>query len=60
MTSKEKLARLEALENAGVTNDDAWWRGICQKYGFPVIPLNEATREQRNAVMDAYLDEEFY
>ncbi|WP_312773964.1 hypothetical protein [Atlantibacter hermannii] len=60
MTSKEKMQRLEALESAGVTNDDAAWRGMCARYGFPVIPLNEATREQRNAVMDAYLDEEFY
>lgn len=60
MTSnKEKLARLEALENAGVTNDDAWWREMCRKYGFPVLPLDDATKEQRNAVMDAYLDD-FY
>lgn len=59
MASKEKLARLEALENAGVTTSDAWWREMCQKYGFPVIPLNDATPEQRNTVMDAYLND-FY
>ncbi|WP_338533828.1 hypothetical protein ACEPWQ_13140 [Leclercia adecarboxylata] len=59
MTSKEKMQRLEALESAGVTTSDAWWREMCQKYGFPVIPLNDATKEQRNTVMDAYLDD-FY
>lgn len=60
MTSnKEKLARLEALENIGVTNDDQWWREMCLRYHFPVIPLNDATTEQRNAVMDCYF-EDFY
>lgn len=53
------LSRLEQLEGRNVTTSDAWWREMCKRYGFPVIPIDDATREQQNAVMDAYLDD-FY
>lgn len=60
MASKAALLdRLAQLENANVTTSDAWWREMCTRYGFPVVPIDDATPEQRNTVMDSYLDE-FY
>lgn len=58
MTSKAVLLqRLEQLENGNVTTSDAWWREMCGRYGFPVIPIDDATEEQRNSIMDRYLDD---
>lgn len=60
MVSKSSLLeRLERLERASVSTQDAWWREMCKKYGFPVVPIDEATPDQRNAVMREYLNE-FY
>lgn len=60
MTSKAALLqRLEQLENANVTMSDAWWREMCKRYDFPIIPIDDATEQQRNSVMDRYLDD-FY
>lgn len=59
MTSKDKLARIEALERANVSAADGWWREMCIRYHFPVIPFDSATTEERNAVMDCYL-KDFY
>lgn len=53
------LQRLEQLEGRDLTASDAWWREMCKRYGFPVIPIDEASREQQNTVMDAYF-EDFY
>lgn len=53
------LQRLEQLEGRDVSAQDAWWREMCLRYHFPAIPLDDATTEQRNAVMDCYF-EDFY
>lgn len=60
MASKAALLqRLEQLEGRDLTASDAWWRGLCERFGFPVIPIDDVTEEQRRAVMNRYLDE-FY
>ncbi|EJQ1522469.1 hypothetical protein QA421_001309 [Cronobacter sakazakii] len=59
MTSKDKMARIEALESASVSTQDAWWREMCSRYGFPVTPIDNVTDELRRAVFEKYF-EEFY
>lgn len=60
MTNKAALlSRLEHLESASVTTEDAWWREMCKRYGFPVTPIDDVTDELRRAVFEKYF-EEFY
>ncbi|ELY4109193.1 hypothetical protein SMY46_000823 [Cronobacter turicensis] len=53
------LSRLEQLEGNSVTTEDAWWREMCSRYGFPATPIDDVTDELRRAVFEKYF-EEFY
>lgn len=60
MASKAALLqRLEQLEGRDVTASDAWWRSMCQRYGFPETPIDDVTDELRRAVFEQYIAE-FY
>lgn len=60
MANKRELEeRLKQLEEQGTGEKDKWWREMCERYGFPIVPINEATQEQKDAVMDKYMDD-FY